>query len=319
MQTVPRRDVTAVLLTIGEETTGRARASILHQTLQPAEIVTVSGVTPFFRALREGVARVTTPFLLQVDADMVLDDTCLERLRGGMTAETGIAVGQLRDPLIGTIAGIKLFRRECFEEVSLRNTVAPDVDFYVDLGGKGWLTQHVLSYGPGDALHTFGDHLPDFTPAYTWATYTLLGCRNISRNNIPSLLWRYGALRRSRHPMARPARVALLAGVFLDEDRDVPKWEIVAEPELLEAVSVSSRGLRPHALPGSTTEWYELGRRLRRGGEVEVFHGLLTALDDLPAETAWRSEAAFCHGFCTPPAEAVEAASVEARLRPIRS
>ena len=307
-------DVTALLLTLGEPTTERARASILGQTLRPAEIVTVSGVTPFVRALQEGVDGVRTPFLLQVDADMVLDQTCLERLRAGMTAETGIVVGQLRDPLIGTIAGIKLFRRECFDEVALRDSVTPDVDFYFDLGSRGWLTQHVLWYRPGRGLHTVGDHLPDFTPAYTWATYKLLGCRYFMRRNPDSLLWRYRALRMSAHPMARIARVAMLAGVFLDVERDVQKSEIDADTELLEILSRSTADRRPDVLPESPEGWYGLGRELRQRGELDALHGLLNALDELPPANALRLEVALCHGLCAASTDSPDPAAVARRL-----
>ena len=64
--------------------------------VRPAEIISVAGVRPFYRALAAGAARVTTPFFIQVDADMVLDEACIERLRDAMTPEIGITVGQLR-------------------------------------------------------------------------------------------------------------------------------------------------------------------------------------------------------------------------------
>jgi glycosyltransferase involved in cell wall biosynthesis len=300
VQGLPTGDVTAVLLTMGESSTDQAYASILMQTLQPTEIIRVERVAPFFAALERGVSRVRTPFLVQVDADMVLDETCIERLRDAITREMGIATGQLRDPLAGTIAGVKLFRRECFDEVPLRDSVMPDIDFYVEIGGRGWLTLNVLSYDrhPDGALHTFGDHLPDYTPAYTYATYALLGCRYFRRRDLVGLLWRYEALRRSGHSMALVARVALLTGLFRDEDRDVPKSSIVADRSLLDGLASSIP--EPQALPESSSakDWYVLGRRLRRRDRFRELHGVLRALDAVPPSEAWRREAALLYGFC---------------------
>jgi hypothetical protein len=311
---VPASDVTAVLLTLGETSTARARDSVRAQTFRPADVVTVSGVTPFFKALTEGVALVETPFLLQVDADMVLHRTCLERLRASMTPETGIAVGQLRDPLIGTISGVKLFRRECFDDVALRDSVTPDVDFSFDLLARGWLTLHPLWYGPDAALRAFGDHLPDFTPTYTYATYALLGSRYFLRRNPGSLLWRYRALRGSTHQMARLARIAMLAGIFLDQDRNVPKSEIVAAPGLLDGLAAATARPRPASLPDGVDGWFALGREILRRGEIDGASGLLTALDEMLPATAWQLEAAFCAGLGAAPTGPSDASGVARRL-----
>jgi glycosyltransferase involved in cell wall biosynthesis len=310
-------DVTAVLLTMGENSTARAHASIRRQKLEPAEIIVVERVTPFFEALRAGVARVRTPFLIQVDADMVLDETCAQRLRAAMTPEVGIAVGQLRDPLMGTIAGIKLFRRGCFDEVPLRDSVTPDIDFYFDLASKGWLTQHVLSYEATRtrALHTFGDHLPDLTPAYTYSTYDLLGCRYFNRRDLRGFLWRYATLRRSAHPMALTARVALSMGLLHDEERDVPKSSVVAEQALLDELTSSTSAWKPGSGVESTTDWFALGQNLRRRGQVGDFRALLATLATVPPSDAWPQEAALCHGYCAPLSEAGAADASSTRIQ----
>src|SRR5437763_598224 len=116
-------DVCAVVLTLGEQTTGRALRSLEAQTLPVEEVVIVDGVRPFHRAFNDGADRVPTPFFVQVDADMVLDPACVEVLRSAMAPRIGIAVGALRDPLMGKIAGVKMFRRSCLETLPLRDTV----------------------------------------------------------------------------------------------------------------------------------------------------------------------------------------------------
>src|SRR2546421_1670235 len=162
MASRPTGDVTAVVLTLGEPTTRRALAALGAQTLPFEECVIVEGVAPFHRALNTGAASVTTPFFVQVDADMILEPECCAVLRRRMTPEVGIAVGALRDPLMGPIAGVKMYRRECFREMQLRDTAAPEIDFWLALGEPGWQTLRVP--GKPVAAHRPASH-PDYVSA----------------------------------------------------------------------------------------------------------------------------------------------------------
>jgi hypothetical protein len=92
-------DITAIVLTIGEETTDCAIDSLKRQTVLPEEIIVIRNVTPFHKALNLGVSKVRAEFFIQVDADMILDENCLEDLRERMTENVGIAMGQLRDSI----------------------------------------------------------------------------------------------------------------------------------------------------------------------------------------------------------------------------
>jgi hypothetical protein len=319
-----RSDVTAIVLTTGERTTARALESVRRQTLQPAETIVVRDVRPFHRALYTGVSRVETPFFVQVDSDMVLDETCLERLRSAMASEVGIAVGQLRDPLLGTIAGVKIFRRACFDLAPFRDSVSTDVDFYWEIADHGWLTLHLLSYavGSGRAMHTFGDHRPDFTPAYTYATYYLLGCRYFRRRELESFLWRLGRLRGSRHAMATVARFALCSGLFSDERRDVVKSSVALDRELLDGLA----GLAP--VPARQIEgaygasdlcerFYTLGRELGHREDRLEARAWMAALGALPVDATWIAEVSLCRGFSSTQGSET-AGSVFARLRELR-
>jgi hypothetical protein len=216
-------DVSAAVLTLGEPTTGRALASLRAQTLPVERVVVVDGIRPFHRALNTAASRVTTPFFLQVDADMVLDPPCTEVLRKAITTGVAIAVGPLRDPLMDTITGVKVFRRECFSAVQLRDTVAPTVDFYTRLEQQGWLTRWVLGHGRRRTQpHTLGEHRPDYTADYVFGTYYVFGSRYVHRD--PGvLLWRFRQLRRSPHLMAPVARLAMGHGMLGAETRDVGK------------------------------------------------------------------------------------------------
>jgi hypothetical protein len=116
-------DISAVVLTLGEETTQRAIDSLEGQTVLPKEIITIRNVTPFYKAINLGASKVKTPFFIQVDSDMILDENCLENLGESMTDNVGVAIGQLRDPLMGMESGVKLFRMITFFIVISENMV----------------------------------------------------------------------------------------------------------------------------------------------------------------------------------------------------
>jgi hypothetical protein len=221
-RTEPVSDVAAVALTLGEPSTDRALASLRSQTLPPAEVVLIERRTPFHRAFNSGMRSISTPFFLQLDADMVLDPDCVQRLRGAMAPDVAITVGALRDPLIGTITGVKLFRRECFDAGGLRDVIAPEVDFHLRLAERGWHTRYLLLPKRARGWE-LGDHDPEYTLDYVYGTYHMLGARYAAHDDVLGLSWRFGALRRSRHPLAPVARLALWRGSHARETRDVAK------------------------------------------------------------------------------------------------
>jgi hypothetical protein len=217
-------DVAAIVLTVGEQTTGRALASLRAQTLPVDEVVIVDGVRPFHRAFNSGADRVSAPFFVQVDADMVLDPDCVEALRAQMSPTTGIAVGALRDPLMGTIAGVKMFRSSCLEGLRLRDTIGPEVDLYRTLGRLGWLTTYLTGHGLRPMRGpTLGAHLPEYTLDYAFGTYYMLGSMYAHSPDGRGLRWRFTGLRRAAHPMAPVARMAMAHGFLRAETRDIGK------------------------------------------------------------------------------------------------
>jgi asparagine synthase (glutamine-hydrolysing) len=121
-------DVSAVVLTTGEPTTQGAIDSLRRQTAPLSDIIVVRDVAPFHKAMNAGVEQVKTTFFVQVDADMVLDDHCVAALREEMR-DIGIIVGHLRDPLIGRVVGIKLFRTAVFQATMFQDSISPDTDF----------------------------------------------------------------------------------------------------------------------------------------------------------------------------------------------
>ncbi|HXJ84916.1 MAG TPA: glycosyltransferase family A protein [Candidatus Methylomirabilis sp.] len=216
-------EVSAVVLSLGEPSTVRALESVRRQTLPVADIALVQHVNPFHRALNQGAARVTSPFFVQVDADMVLDPHCVEQLAACLTDTAGIVTGHLRDPLYGRIEAVKLFRTACVEGHPFRDSLSPDTDFAAEIAREGWCDIYALRYqGPrGPAWHTFGDHAPEYTPLYTYAKHVVEGRRWRYRQNAAGMQDQLARLHQSAHEVALIALIALAHGVFLDRDGDL--------------------------------------------------------------------------------------------------
>ena len=307
-------DVTAVLLTLGEATTERARDSIRRQTAAPADIVEVRDVRPFHRALNEAVRRIRTTLLLQVDADMVLDPRCVEALCAPMRAHphVGIVLGLLRDPLVGRVEAVKLYRRQCLDLVGMRDTISPDTDFIAEIRQRGWYPVYVLDWSGDDpsAYHTVGAHLPDYSPRYTWHKYILEGARYRYRGDLAGLGWHAGVLDRSAHPAAPFARMALLSGAFEDLRSDALGRPPAAGPfDRLEQLMAGrtrlpirfsrlAMGLSP--TPSALfRRFHRIGVRLRSRMAWPSFDEAMGALARTPDPMRWVAQAGLCRGVLT--------------------
>ncbi len=309
---------------MGEPGTRRALESMQSQTSALRDIVVIRGVSPFSGALNHAAQKVRTPFFIQVDSDMVLDSDCAERLRDGMSSEVGIAAGLLRDPLMGEVGAVKLFRRECFDAVRLRDTVSTDVDFYRELAERRWLTLYVLGETRPGRTRTVGEHRPVYSPPYTYATYYLLGARYWRLRDLMSLRWRLRELRASKHSLAPVARVALAQGLFSNEARDVAKGSVPIERAVLRQLSGPENGAElilpppPDGLPiGALCDlFYEQGRSL---GSRGAYAGFRSRLNDASVNgDPWPLEISLSHGFLSAAEGKRASASTWQRLQLLR-
>ena len=314
-------DVSAVVLTLGEPSTSRALASLDRQTHRVAEVITVNGVRPWHRAMNQGVRRVQTPFLVQLDSDMILDPHCVERLRRAAREDTGIVVGMLRDPLIGTMVGIKLFRTGCFEKVQMPDSVSPDTDYAARIRAAGWKVAHVgrSFYKRPTSWDTLGEHNPSYTLEYTYRKHLLEGCRFWYRRSIEGVRWHFSRLEMSRHPMAFVAQAGLANGIFLEARHDLlGKSDTEGYPEFAEllrffssspaALQIESGALeRPRSPRLAFNYYYRLGQRLFREDDLVTLCGTLRAFgptrgDDL----GWIGKIALLRGLAADSADANE-------------
>ncbi|HEV3228951.1 MAG TPA: hypothetical protein VGY97_05715 [Solirubrobacteraceae bacterium] len=303
-------DVTAVVLTVGDEPAPRAIASLRRQTLLPQRVLTVADVTPFHRALNRGAEQVRTTFFVQVDSDMVLDSTCVAELRSRVSDGVVVVAAPLRDPLMGMVMGVKIFRTECFEALPMRDTISPDTDFCRDLREAGWFTVYAVRPGSRShpTTHTLGEHSPAYTPAYTYATHYVLGARYRYRGDLALLAGHLRNLSASRHPAAPIARAALGHGAFLERAAGLPKDQVSPEGlELLRSLSRRAIGapiadqevLAPLTMPVAQllAEACRLGTVIAEHGSGNSLRRAMDVLARCEHPLAWVAEMGIHHGL----------------------
>jgi len=308
--------VTAVVLSVGETTTARAIDSVARQNVAVNDIVLVEGVSPFHRALNEGVTRVRTPFFIQVDADMVLDADCIERLTACLADTVGLVVGHLRDRLYGRVVGIKLFRTECVRRDPFRDSIAHDTDFANEIGRQGWATVYALRYH--DRLqsewHTLGEHHPEYTPLYTYAKHAVEGRRLRYRQDAGAVRYHMQALHKSVHAAALIAQIALGHGLFLDYEGDLQgryreDRRYRDDPDFVRLSdflgcrgSNNERNRAPAAPPApfpktAFRRGYRIGISLARAKRADRFEHILASLHDSGHPWSWLMAVGLCHGI----------------------
>lgn len=303
IRATPRADVTAVLLSVGEPTVERALASLAAQTLPPAAIVRIDDVSPFHRALNAGIARVRTPFFVQVDADMRLDPTALADLRACIGPHVGAVIGGLRDPLRGSIVGVKLYRTAAAVD-PVPDSITPAVDFLAAMRARGWASAHALAWRPGARAlwHTFGEHQPDYTPAYTLAKFRLIGARYRHWRTGASLRRLFARLQASRHPVARLAQAGTALGLFWHATRDALQPRAPdAEATRLAALLLGPGGGPPARLRGDGRTLFLAHYRdactAAQASDAAACRTRFDALAAAAARPAWVALVGFCRGL----------------------
>lgn len=307
-------DITAVVLTIGEETTQRALDSLKRQTVLPEEIIVIRDVTPFHKALNLGASKVQTEFFIQVDSDMILDENCLEDLRGHMIEDNnlGIVVGPLRDTLVELISGVKMFRKKCFEKIQFKNSVSPDTDYYNDIEKYGWKCIYVLnlrySVASNGFCHTFGEHRPTYTPLYTYSKYYVLGRRYRYRKDFVGLNWRFRQLECNYHDLSLMAQIGMAHGLFSEEEKDLLKpYSRNKDFDVLENFSkgrdnsdIKSADILLRLTLGPKTvfeEFYKLGIGLRRSNSFSGLERCMNILAKGHGGSSCIAKLSLCHGI----------------------
>lgn len=307
-------DITAVVLSVGEKTTERAIKSVRNQSEKPGELLVIREITPYYRAMNHAVSLVKTDYFVVVDADMVLDKNCIEDLRKNMHLDVGIVIGALRDPLMGTENGIKMYNKKCFDKARFKNTVSPDTDFFDDIGKSGFSVKRISESEDSDRfeenIQTFGDHLPDYDEVYTYRRYFLLGRRYHHRNDSLNLKKRFLRLAEVNHEYSIVAQIALGHGVFSNDSRDLLNPSLYDANEDFRRLqnflksnnesSVDEIKLETNE-PKNSEElfrfYYQLGIKFKALGSFEKFNEYMKKADEIHNANAWIAKIGLSEGI----------------------
>ncbi len=208
--------VTGLVLTVGEPTMKAAIESLRLQTVPCDEIVVVRGITPFHRAMNEGISRIRTEFFVQCDADMVLDPDCVEMMLRFQHDEDAVWIGYLSDELLGTVQAVKMFRTSCVREQPFSDHISSDTQLINRLVDRGWKYRFVRRDRPrfGHAPEVLGAHRPSYTPLYTFEKFRLEGARVAYRGVFDEFDACLTKLAQGDHPMARIALIGFCYGLL---------------------------------------------------------------------------------------------------------
>ncbi len=313
MTKIHSHDITAMIMTVGEDTTQRAVDSVARQSLPPHDIVLDYSPGSFHYKFNANVSRINTEFFVQVDSDMILDKTCFEDLASGFTNGVGVVYGQLRDPMEGRIVGVKMYRRTCFDTFRLQDHISPDSDFINQIARLGWTKVFVVKHtrGPREYWHTVADHQPHYTADYTYSKYLIMGMRDRYWKRIRSLKGRLQRLHRHSHPNALIAVAALVSGVFIEESRDLAgNQRRYAPPDVLvQALDTCRHTAIDHVRIGGMIKndvgkvfekFCRLGSELRQKNERCAFRETLKNLGTRQENLAWVGQVGLCRGFLSP-------------------
>jgi hypothetical protein len=243
---------------------------------------------------------------------VILDPLCVETLRGLFAPRLALVSGFLRDPLLGRVCCIKMFRTACFAEHSVPNTIAQDTDFVGQLRAKGWLGVIALRYGiERDHWHTLGEHRPGYSPHYTFNKFVIEGRRARYRKDTLGFRDRLARLHRhSAQDGSLFAQIGLGPGLFLEGDTDMLRPTSESDEFLwLDALLRDANGVGHHRratlrADGVAREVfrdaYRFGIELRATRDASALRSELHALGASSEELAWVAHIGLCHGLFTP-------------------
>jgi hypothetical protein len=212
---------------------------------------------------------------------------------------------------MGRVGWIKLFRTKSFEKVQYRDLIASDLVFTHDITKQGWKIMFALRpvYGASrDTWHTFGEHRPSYTPAYTFSKYLLEGRKYRYRKAPWALIWHLKRLAHSTHPAALVAQIALAHGIFIRDETDLLRPYLPNEEfAFLQKFFVTTNAadlIYPRVLPRfgfsakkTFQQSYQLGIRFRQAQAFPAFKQCLEYLTDNRDPLAWVFKIGLCHGL----------------------
>jgi len=113
-------EICAVILTVDpSHLLDACLRSVQFQSFPPVKIEIIRNVMPVCDARRDGLALVSTEYVVFVDDDMILDADCFKRLHELMLQNqcAGDVALPLDDPLVGKLMGVHMYRTHALRKI----------------------------------------------------------------------------------------------------------------------------------------------------------------------------------------------------------
>jgi len=171
-------DVTMCVVTTERPTLEACLATCRSQTMEVL-VDEVRNVSPMDAAFRQMAEQCTTPYLIQVDDDMLLYEHCAAKLRAEIVAapeNVWMVCGYLWDThLHRPIQGVKIYKADRLRELSFNPVLSCEVDQNQRAKDKGWKLK-LLSPDEPLGYHEIGDR-----PQTVFERYRLLALKGRMR------------------------------------------------------------------------------------------------------------------------------------------
>lgn len=137
------KNLTICLITCGEETESRCLSAI-EGFKDQVVLQEVRNVCPQIKALNQMVDQVETPYLIPLDADIVLYQNAWERIRVAIDRfDYDPQWHSILFPLYDTlternILALKLMRTKALKEIPFEESATPDINHFRKLTDAGW-------------------------------------------------------------------------------------------------------------------------------------------------------------------------------------
>lgn len=207
--------VEAFLITTGERTSIEAYNSIMNQSMPVNKIVVLRDISGIHNSLNALHERISSEYFIKVDADMILKRNCVETLYKILKKDPQLysVQGYLKDPLLGRIWGIHMFRAGCVKDYRYSDTIGTDAEFEKTMENKGYrqikykkiLGIHHPEYSRGEIKQKFvreGEKInffKDITRLNSNIRHLMKFIRRGRREAFYALLYMYlGLVRRTR-------------------------------------------------------------------------------------------------------------------------
>lgn len=134
--------LTVAAMTVGDPAFALCEEALKQQTLRGFCYKVIRNVSPISAACQQMIAAADTPYLLQLDEDMILYPDALERMLAAIEAapdDIGMICFHLWDEdRAMRIQGIKIWKTACLAQVVWQDTRASDVEVLEQIGRLGF-------------------------------------------------------------------------------------------------------------------------------------------------------------------------------------